>query len=55
MERYISLFTGAHFTAGKIYAAVDYLPENIGVLVYDDQGHPHGLSYAFLLEKFRKI
>lgn len=55
MENFIALFSSEHFTAGKIYTMVDYLPENIGVIVYDNQGQPHGLSYDFLCKNFRKI
>jgi len=55
MENYLCLFSSEYFTAGKIYTMVDYLPENIGVLVYDNQGYPHGLSYDFLCKNFRKI
>jgi hypothetical protein len=55
MENFIALFSSEYFTAGKIYTMVDYLPENIGVIVYDNQGYPHGLSYDFLCKNFRKI
>ena len=55
MEQYKALFTSEYFTAGEVYTMVDYLPENVGILVYDKQGYPHGLSYEFLNENFRKI
>ena len=53
MDQFKALFTSEYFTAGKVYTMVDYLPENIGVLVFDNQGQPHGLSYDFLLKNFK--
>lgn len=55
MEQYKALVSNEFFTAGKVYTMVDYLPENIGILVFDNQGQPHGLSYDYLIKNFRKV
>lgn len=52
MKNYISIHTTANFTSGAVYPMVDYMLENLGVIVRNDQGLEHGLTWAFLKMNF---
>jgi len=46
MKYLVAIENSDYFTKGKKYAIIDYIPENIGYIVNDDQGVEHGISYG---------
>lgn len=52
MKQYISIHTTANFTSGAIYTMVDYMLEDLGIIVFDDQGAEHGITWDFLKMNF---
>ena len=52
MKQYISIHTTANLTSGAIYTMVDYMLEDLGIIVFDDQGAEHGITWEYLKMNF---